>query len=289
MAVYGEPILLIIDNMNIIQKILRRLLDFLDGITIQRLALIVAFFALFVTWYQACSTKDALKETRKEFEVIQRPLVSLGRKDGTVAEFVEPKDSSQPVSIRLYVQNGGQASALIPNIGILSATLVGPASGRPEGMSITKPQFRTFKPLLRFREGLVMNQSNGTGGPIPPQAEYVYVVPDLLSKAQVDSIRGGQSSLLLSGELEYCDDFGRYSCRLFQLNFDGPPINAFSEVSEDDCALLYSYPPPAPGRTYLLPCEQPEERVAREESLKQELAKRAIATAIRSPPPTPTP
>ena len=86
------------------------------------------------------------------------------------------------------------------------------------------------------------------------------------------------------GICEYCDALGQYTCRQFELFWQGPPLNAFSEINEMDCALLYGYPPKAiPGQKYLLPCEQPDEREAREKQERAELLRRA-ATAPTSPP-----
>jgi hypothetical protein len=86
--------------------------------------------------------------------------------------------------------------------------------------------------------------------------------------------------------LEYCDEFGHYSCERFMLFWDGPPLNQFTEDAEDDCALFYSYPAPSiPGQHYLLPCEQPDEREAREKQESNEIARRAAAAAALAPTP----
>lgn len=62
--------------------------------------------------------------------------------------------------------------------------------------------------------------------------------------------------------------------------------STFSEVNEMDCAMSYGYPPIViPGQKYLLPCEQPNEREAREKQERIEMLKRAATP----PQPLPSP
>lgn len=212
----------------------------------------------------------------------QRPYLSLGRKDGTLAEFVEPKssDPKERIGLKIYLQNGGDAPALTPNVGLLNAIIVGlPA----QGLGI-----HTFQHLLRYRDK--DGVQGGMGASIPPQSEQVVFIQDLLSQEQMNSMHKGDTTLFFQGILEYCDEFGRYSCRQFSLSFDGPPINAFSEIpSEMECADMYSYPPRRADQSYLLPCEQPAERRQRQEQEQENIAKLAAQAPIASPTATASP
>lgn len=265
-----------------------RIVASLNELTIQRLGLVVAAGLLIATWYQGCLTRDALKETQQEFTAHQRPYVSLGRKDGTLAEFVEPKSpKGGRIGLKIYLQNGGQPPALTPNIGILTGMVLGYANGTwdvPYALKIVQP----FQPLLRYGDTNGGGGSNGNGS-IPPQSEYIAWVNDLLTPEELNSMRVGRRSLELSGRLEYCDEFGRYSCRGFTIFFNGPPINAFSEVGEEDCAMIYFYPPRRSDQTYLPPCEQPAEREQRQAQEQQEIAERAVRAPTATPAPTRTP
>lgn len=266
---------------------LQKILNALDQITIERLGLAVAVGLLFATWYQGCLTRNALKETRTEYTAGQRPFVSLGRKDGTIAEFVDPKTPNVLAGIKVYLQNGGHSPALTPNIAITTTLILNAIGTEPEAHPF-RPQLPQFQNLTRYRyiKGGGWG-GTGTRGSIPPGSEYVYFAPNILSQEQLMSMRQGKRTLMLTGVLEYCDELGNYSCRQFTLFFQGPTIDAFSEVTETDCAFMYTYPPRQPNQEFLLPCEQPDEREAREHQEKQELARRAME-APTSPTAAPT-
>jgi hypothetical protein len=51
-----------------------------------------------------------LAETRREFEILQRPYVSLGREDGTLMEFKVLKPGQQAI-IAVYFRNSGNSPA----------------------------------------------------------------------------------------------------------------------------------------------------------------------------------
>jgi hypothetical protein len=175
----------------------------------------------------------------------------------------------------VYLQNGGQSAALSPTISIYMYFILNgsgvqsetaPYRGQPEG----------FEYIYRYK---TKNGGGGTGSTdsIPPQSEYVHFVPNLFSSQQLESFREGQRSPTLQGMLQYCDVFGNYTCRQFDLFWNGPPMNAFAEINQMDCVFLYSYPksPPPDGGKYILPCEQPDEHNEREKAERAELLKRA--------------
>jgi hypothetical protein len=222
----------------------------------------------------------------------QRPYVSLGRKDGTLAEFVEPRNpqSGQRGGMKIYFQNGGQSPALTTNVGFLTGVVLTNINGKWQTPAGLKSQ-EVFHNLLRYRDNKGGSGEYTGSGSIAPQSEYVAFVSELLTQEQLNSMAKGESTLMLQGMIEYCDGFGRYYCRQFTLFFDGPPINAFSEHDEFSCADWYRYPPRQPGQTYLPPCEQPDERDARQKKENQDIAKNAIMAATIGPTalPSPTP
>jgi len=211
---------------------------------------------------------------QQSFEATQRPIVSIGRKDGTLAEFAvpSPKATDQNVGLKIYVQNGGPAPALTPNLGLLLPTLLLSGSPKPTYMPPSKNEFH---PLLRSTDGKG-NYSFTGGGSIAPGSEYVFFFPDQVTQEQYDAMIKGEALVQIEGRCEYCDSFGRYTCRDFTLVWRGPPFNAFFKPSESDCAFLYGYPEKAPpNHKFLLPCEQPDEREARQEQERMELLKEA--------------
>lgn len=271
------------------QSIWRRIVKRLDELTLQRLGLIVAAGLLIVTAWQAWLTRDALRETREEFSAHEQPYVSLGRKDGKIAEFIEPKTRDDPAGMRIYVQNGGDSPALNPNIGIFNAFLLKAADKNVPDTHPFQQNLPRFEWMVRYRDAQGGIGGNGSGESIPPQSNFEFVIPKVVSQEQFRNIKDGKETVLLWGQLQYCDIVGNYSCRGFWLFFDGPPINSFSEEGESDCANLYSYPPRKSGQTYLLPCEQPAEREQRQAEEQQNFAALAAQAPIASPSPKAAP
>jgi hypothetical protein len=237
--------------------------------------------AIYALQYSAMLQSN--QAVQRAFESSQRPMVSIGRKDGMVAEFVVPAPEmpNQNVGIKVYVQNGGQSPAITPNVSLINQVLV---LGPSEMGQSAPPKFPLFqnKPNQLVR---TTNKDGGRGtnarvGSISPQSEYVYYFPDQVSREQYESLIRRQRVAMVEGICEYCDVLGQYTCRSFSLFYYGSPFNAFAEVNEMDCAPMYTYLPAVSGQTYLLPCEQPDEREAREKQEKKELLKRASA-----PPP----
>jgi hypothetical protein len=141
--------------------------------------------------------------TRQNFQATQRPYVSLGRKDGTLAEFVEPKDKSptEPVGIKLYFQNAGQSAALTPNVGILATTLF-LTKGASPSVHPFRPQSDNFQHLFRIRTGSSVSVGTGGGGgagSIAPQSEFIHLSPRQVSEEQLSALRAKQRLLILNG------------------------------------------------------------------------------------------
>jgi hypothetical protein len=249
--------------------------------------LVVALTSVATLGYTAKSLKDG----RKAFEATQRPSVSIGRKDGKIAEFAVPSsDVADPnVGIRIFVQNGGQSAALTPNLGLLPLNVTFSGIGTPPSKPPVVPLMQNdFHHLVRYTSSKSL--PGGDTSSIAPQSEYSFVFRDQVTRETYDSLMQGKSLLLISGICEYCDLLGNYTCRWFSLSWRGPPFNEFSKDGETDCALLYSYPPKAmPDQRYLLPCEQPEEREAREKYERADILKKAEPSPPAPTPTAPTP
>ncbi len=101
-------------------------------------------------------TYDSLLESRQAFESTQRPVISVGRKDGTVAEFVVPQDptlADQNVGIKVYLQNAGQSAALSPKLGLLPMNIIIDGIGAmPSAQPKTPLQKNAFTPLSRYKD-----------------------------------------------------------------------------------------------------------------------------------------
>ncbi len=153
------------------------------------------------TTFAGCQSRELVQANKTNLEAFtasQRPIVSLGRKDGIIAEFVEPdKDSSENVGLKVYFYNGGQSPALTPNVGILINMVLNSAGLPP--MAFQQHQ-DSFSNLVRYgsRDG---TSSGGGGSPasIAPQSEFVHYVPDRFSRAQLEEIRKGNKAPMIMG------------------------------------------------------------------------------------------
>ena len=224
-----------------------------------------------ITNLQTC---NALRDSRQAFQTSQRPDVNLGRKDGTVADFVF--DTEHPdtlVGLKVYLQNGGQSAALNPRVSINVAFILNSVGVSSEANPY-QPRTESFDYTYRYK---TKGGSGGTASTdsIPPQSEYVHYVPNLFSSQQLQDFRDGRRTPILSGMLQYCDVFGNYTCGMFELFWNGSPMNAFAVINQSDCTLLYRYPknPPPENGKYILPCEQPAERDEREKAERAEMLK----------------
>ncbi len=255
------------------------------------LLIIAALTGAAITW-QSIYAGRTLTETRNEFKTAERPYVSLGRKDGTIAEFAAPKDltANQPVGLKLYFQNGGRSPALSVNVGLIFSpmSIVG-AGASPFNKQPFQPLIQGFHRLQRTTDEHGGVSSVGGGISISPQSEYVKLLPEQFSQEEWQRALKGEIAPIIFGMFEYCDEFGNYTCREFSLFWQGPPENVFMETTELDCANFYSFPPAQPGQTYLPPCEQPDEREQREQRERDQILQAAAKAGTVTPTPSPTP
>jgi len=122
-----------------------------------------------------------------------------------------------------------------------------------------------------------------TSDPIVPDSEYVHFAPNQFTQEQAAALREGQRFTLITAVLEYCDEFGNYATRTVELYWQGSPFNRFAAI--DGPSLPY-FPYPKqrePDQEYLLPCEQPDEREAREKAERDRIQKIIREVPIASP------
>jgi hypothetical protein len=224
--------------------------------------------AAIVTNFQTCA---ALKETRVSFKSGERPFVSLGRADGTVAEFTK-----NDAAVILYFQNSGHLPAKRFYLQIIE-------------------DHGTIQNMGRFRSPRNPKLIADIGGDsaIPGSSIHKEIIEDdRLSPTSVKAIK--QNGGTISGHFEYCDDFGEYTCEQFMLRYKIPPIDSFALLLEADCSLSYAYPidqapeiPRGVRWTPINPCEQPDEYAQRQIELGRRLAVPRAIPAIPSTEPLP--
>jgi hypothetical protein len=260
----------------------------------EKINTVIACVGLFVliiyTSFSGCMSCEMVKANylaAHNFELSERPSVTLGRKDGTIADFTVPKDLSanRPIGLKLYLQNGGRSPALSLNIGLGTSPLNLLAAGHGPSKQPFQPQGGMFHHLVRSRSKDGKSSSDTGGISIPPQSEYVHIIPNQFSQEQWQRTLNGEIAPMVEVMFDYCDEFGNYYCHWISLFYQGPPVNTFLELNDNDCANLYYYPPVGTDQVFLLPCEQPKEREERE---KKEREKMIEDAANAAPLPTAT-
>lgn len=266
----------------------RNLFNFLES---SRVIALGTIFLAVVGIGSLVETKWSLDESRQSFEMSQRPYVSLGRKDGIVAEVVEPKGPVPPdalIGLNLYMKNGGRGPALTPHVGIMMGVTLR-SGGSPPSEHAVQPRGEALPYLLRWKSTKDNTiYSNVDTSPILADSEFVHYVPDQFTQEQATALLNGQRYTLLTGRYEYCDEFGNYYCRQFTLDYESAPFDRFVESPWFDCTSWYAYPPRQPDQIYLPPCEQPDEREARERAERKREIQIAAEAPLASPSPSPT-
>jgi hypothetical protein len=180
--------------------------------------------------------------------------IAIGRKDGVVAEFVMTKAVGNNAGIVIYFQNTGHLTAKF-NWGLLMpATTIPPSPEFP----LLEP-LHHFKPMTRTRNRKDGSTGESGGQMIPvgePYAADAIVLPAERVTRQMKAAR----LFTLTGAYEYCDSIGTYSCRLFDLYWQGEPFNRFSVTTNIACPPWFTTPERTdPDVEYLFPCERQEQ------------------------------
>ncbi|HUY20255.1 MAG TPA: hypothetical protein VMV15_13595 [Candidatus Binataceae bacterium] len=201
-----------------------------------------------ITAVQAFLLWDTYRESQRVFVASERPYVSLGNRDGRVAEFrLEPDGSSAVV---IYFFNAGRTPALnlVTNLW----------SSRP-GVK-QEPQ----RHIERFKDPAGGVVDSVPGPVIPGQGTHSDYLPLRWTPSvdELKAIRDGKR-FAIGGTFEYCDQFGHYRCQGFWARYRPPPVDDFVQYAAPSCWV----PPPVPPfseiggkkiRMVALPrCEQP--------------------------------
>jgi hypothetical protein len=206
---------------------------------------------------------DANNLNRKSFQMSQGAAVTIGKKDGTVADFVMPDDPKNNAGIVIYFQNGGHMPAKF-NWGMVAPIVtLPPTPDFPQLESVHKFN----NPLTRTRSRKAENGSFSENGEIiAGDSLYVVDVVELPQERVTRQMKAHQI-FMLTGAFEYCDALGNYMCRQFTLFYQGIPYKRFSLASEFECpAYLQKIEKPDPNLDYLPPCETMSEREQNDKS-----------------------
>jgi hypothetical protein len=210
---------------------------------------------------QLTAMKGQLRQSDEAFRIAERPVMVLGRKDGTVAEFKESKNPDSS-GIVLYFQNTGH----LPAINVCVTADMGNTYQEPGIRGLVRD---------RAKNGIGQFYLSGTACPsIPGDSVYPYrmVVPRKLA----DEAKNGDRTVehFVDATVQYCDSFGKYSCSKYTIVYHSD-FGDFRNVTQEDCGLKYGEYPPLPSlnnpqmEIIPTPCDQPGDEESREKALKQ--------------------
>jgi hypothetical protein len=194
----------------------------------------------------AKAAKDAGDLARQSLQISQRAYITIGRKDGVIADFVIPKDPNQDAEIVLFFQNTGRIPAKLAwgtfgDHGLLVQGSVGHS-----GITYTHG-FKGLPIPSRDKSGKITGWVGGEAAVVAGDSVFVSTLGKISQKDIQDLSHRPLGSFIL-GIYEYCDGLGNHFQHNFALGFrSNAPISsmAFSLITDTEAAS-----PP------LNPCEQ---------------------------------
>lgn len=170
---------------------------------------VIAALTFIYAWY----SRRQWQVAQDTLQVGQRAYITVGRKDGTIAEFIPSKDPKQKAELVLYFQNSGRLPAKL-NWG---ASLAIPDNftkdSKPIGLTLIHP----FKLMGRARDkktGSISGQE--ADATIAGDSIFGGVVgeieQDRLPEFSVDA------DIMIIGSFEYCDELGTESMHQFSIH-----------------------------------------------------------------------
>jgi hypothetical protein len=164
--------------------------------------------------------KKQLSQSAEAFEITERPIMVLGRKDGVVADFKESKNPDTS-GIVLYLQNTGH----LPAITVCVTADMGNRYQEPGIRGLVRN---------RAKKGIGQFYVGGTACPsIPGDSIYPYrmIVPRKLA----DEVKNGDRAVehFVGATVQYCDSFGKYSCSKYAIVYHSE-FDDFRNFTQED-------------------------------------------------------
>jgi hypothetical protein len=181
----------------------------------------------------AKASQDAANIAKDTLQISQGAYVSIGRKDGVIAEFKKSSDPRFNDGLVMYFQNSGHLPAKF-NWGIEPSTV--PLKPHP------------FVPMTRTRNKKTgaITEFFSSAAVIGGESVQQLTLGDL-PPAYVDFMSKSNQPLTINGAYEYCDELGRYSCKRFSLYYQRIPYDTFRLLIEEECPDLSFLGKPTPG------------------------------------------
>jgi hypothetical protein len=201
------------------------------------------------------STKAANNIAKQSLQIAQRPYITVGRKDGAVAEFMDAQNKDTPPALAIYFQNSGH----LPTS--LCVFVEGSASPIFGGRILygVKRMRQAGKDSSGFKQ-VLDPECPHVGG----ESTYIYTVPLPFNQEILDHIRNdAKSEVVLTAYPQYCDPFTGYVGGRITLKYF-VEYKAFRILNEADITHMYQHVPDIRPSEYgpnelLAPCPRPSE------------------------------
>lgn len=201
---------------------------------------------------------ESNKITLQTLKVSQGAYVTIGRKDGVVADFIIPKDAKQNAEIVIYFQNSGHLPAEFA-WGTVGPILLTSKTKNYTGISSVHPYQG-----LSYRTRDKKNGSIGQGGGSNIIAGDSILVSTLgtISQKDLASLAVDQKGFIILGMFGYCDELGTYSVRLFGLRYrNNAAQNSLTfDLANDSAGPILPLPQSTDTTEYLPPCKTLNEK-----------------------------
>jgi hypothetical protein len=202
--------------------------------------------------------------------------VTVGRKDGVIADFVVPKDPKQDAEIVIYFLNTGRLPAHFA-WGTMAPLLAAGGKKQSTGIDYVHP----YKGLPSRTRDIKNGSFGETGGESTVIAGDSVLVSTLGKVSQKDlaDLPVNNMGLVIMGSFSYCDELGTYAWRQFSLRYRSiaPSTSLSFDLWEDRDMWGPAYfpeltqPKPTDTTEYLFPCVTftERERLAEEQKKKK--------------------
>lgn len=203
------------------------------------------------------AAQRSIEVARSAVVASQGSYVTLGRKDGVVAEFIAPKDdTSDPngdAELVIYFQNTGHVPARLA-----AHMTIGLAIGNPKitYKPFTDEQFLFMNPLAparRFRK--TGKFVEGDGAVIAGDSTVVFTF-GTISQKDFRELPHNTAGFNFSGVYEYCDQLGNWYTHNFGMRYrpNAPTSNLSFELASDNIVPNAPLPKDTEDWEYFPPC-----------------------------------
>ena len=258
----------------VIKWFLQLVHDYNGAVTALATVAIVALTVAYVSY-----SKKQWQVARDTLEISQRAYVTIGQKDGVVAEFVKSQNPKQTAELVVYFRNSGHLPAKLAWGTTDDFSFIFNRIGAPQqasGISYNHPF--TGLPIrnINIKDGGISEYSaiQGQGTQVVTIAgDSVFAGPiATISAEDLQALPSKDIQTSKMGMFQYCDELGTDETHEFLFgyrNAASPSLNFY--LVKEGRSFIESFPKPtlASPVEYLSPCETIGERQENQKKIEQ--------------------